>query len=214
MSECVSEAGLSARDGLDLSCDEIWRAAARRAAILDSTSAQNAVLDRRSESVDRSARVVRAWESVGIVGKQGQRMLPCVTRAMCGTEGISAGMIYMPPGARSKAHYHARSEIVVACVCGRAVTLVGPELTPYVHGPGEFLYVPENVVHVAFNPSATESLVAVEMRTDPEFDGDVVLTPEYEAGLPDLLDWSRAAYAPSDGVGSELAALSTSDRPR
>ena len=152
-----------------------------------------------------------------MVGKQGQRLLPCITRDVCGAEGISAGMVYMPPGARSKAHYHARHEIVVACVTGLAVTLIGPELTPHVHGPGEFLYVPENVMHIAVNLSATESLVAVEMRTDPQFNDDVVLTPEYDGGqfdalLPDLLAQLRAQYAPPDGAGTEPAATGGADR--
>jgi uncharacterized RmlC-like cupin family protein len=209
----MREARRFAPDGQLLTTDENWRAAARPAECLDSALVQNAVPDGEREPAGRSARVVRAWESVGVLGKQGQRLVPCVTRGVCGTEGISAGMVYMPPGARSKAHYHARSEIVVACVSGRAVTLAGPELTPHEHGPGDFLYVPENVVHIAVNPSATEPLVAVEMRTDPEFDDDVVLTPEYEDGLPDLLVWLRAACAGPDGADWDLAASPSSDGP-
>ena len=92
----------------------------------------------------------------------------------------------MPPAAASRAHYHAYSEIVVVCVTGHAATLTGPELTPHFHGPGEFMYIPEGVVHVAVNLSDTGHLIAIEMRTDPEFNDDVVLTPEYDTLVPGL----------------------------
>lgn len=93
----------------------------------------------------------------------------------------------MPPGKVSRAHYHAHSEIIVVCLRGHAATLVGPNLTPYVHGPGEFVYIPEGVVHVGVNLSETEDLVAVEMRTDPMFNDDVVLTPDYDSAVVDAV---------------------------
>jgi uncharacterized RmlC-like cupin family protein len=104
-------------------------------------------------------------------------------------------MVRMPPGTVSKAHYHARSEIVVMCLRGRAVTLIGPELTPYLHGPGEFIYIPEGIVHVAVNLSETEQLHAVEMRTDPGFNDDVVLTPIYDDRVPELAGLLRRSEA-------------------
>lgn len=109
----------------------------------------------------------------------------------------------MPPGKASKAHYHAHSEIVVVCLRGTAATLIGPQLTPHIHGPGEFIFIPEGVVHVAVNLSDTEELVAVEMRTDPNFDDDVVLTPEYEPAVPDMVRRLRSQY--SNGFQSPRA---------
>jgi uncharacterized RmlC-like cupin family protein len=144
---------------------------------------------------DKSVVVVRQKESTAIVGPQNQRLLPCITSAVCGSTGISAGMVRMPPGTVSKAHYHARSEIVVMCLRGRAVTLIGPELTPYLHGPGEFIYIPEGIVHVAVNLSETEQLHAVEMRTDPGFNDDVVLTPIYDDRVPELAGLLRRSEA-------------------
>ncbi|WP_330249715.1 cupin domain-containing protein [Nocardia sp. NBC_00565] len=131
--------------------------------------------------VTKSARVVAAAEMAEVVGPQQQHLIPCVTRETCGSEGISAAMVNMVPGKVALAHYHAHSETVVVCLSGRAVTLIGPDLVPYEHGPGEFLYIPEGVVHVAVNHSATESLVALDIRTDPQFSADLVLTPEYDA---------------------------------
>ncbi|WP_280255232.1 cupin domain-containing protein [Nocardia wallacei] len=128
----------------------------------------------------KSALVARPFDSAAVVGRQGQILTPCITHDRCGTTNISAGLVNMPPGKSSKAHYHARSEIIVVCTEGYAATLIGPDLIPYFHGPGEFMYIPEGVIHVAVNLSPTASLVAVEMRTDPEFDDDVVLSPEYD----------------------------------
>jgi uncharacterized RmlC-like cupin family protein len=142
----------------------------------------------------KHVRVFRPVDSAEIIGRQGQHLVPCVTTESCGAEGISAGLVHMPPGKASKAHYHAHSEIVVVCLRGTAATLVGPQLTPHIHGPGEFIFIPEGVVHVAVNLSDTEELVAVEMRTDPNFDDDVVLTPEYEPAVPEVVAMLRHSY--------------------
>lgn len=128
----------------------------------------------------KSALVARPLDSAAVIGRQGQNLIPCITRSTCGATNISAGLVNMPPGRSSKAHYHSHSEIVVVCLEGYAATLIGPDLVPHFHGPGEFMFIPEGVIHVAVNLSGTENLIAVEMRTDPEFDDDVVLTPEYE----------------------------------
>lgn len=143
----------------------------------------------------KHVRVVRPDDAAEVLGRQGQHLIPCVTTETCGAEGISAGLVRMPPGKSSKAHYHARSEIIVVCLSGHAATLIGPQLTPHLHGPGEFIFIPEGVVHVAVNLSDRDELVAVEMRTDPHFDDDVVLTPEYEPGVPDVVARLRHEYA-------------------
>lgn len=148
----------------------------------------------------KTVRVVGSPVLVGTMGLQSQRLLPCISRQECGAEGISAGLVYMPPQGTSKVHYHEYSEIIVICVRGHAATLIGPELKPYFHGPGEFIYIPEGVVHAAVNLSTTEDLVAVEMRTDPEFNDDVVLAPQYEADLSRVTDGLR------DGRPRETAA--------
>lgn len=133
------------------------------------------------ESVSKTVRVVAAADVAEVVGPQEQHLLPCITQETCGAEGISAAMVNMAPGKVARAHYHAHSETVVACLTGRAVTLIGPELTPYFHGPRELLYIPEGVVHVAVNLSDTDGLIALDIRTDPLFSNDLILTPEFDA---------------------------------
>ncbi|WP_084497338.1 cupin domain-containing protein [Nocardia amamiensis] len=139
------------------------------------------------KSAVKQVRVISPSDSAETIGRQRQRLVPCVTTETCGATGISAGMVNMAPAAVSRAHYHAHSEIVVVCLRGSAVTLVGPDLTPYFHGPGEFIYIPDGVVHVAVNLADADDLVALEMRTDPLFNDDVVLTPEYDARVPEVV---------------------------
>ena len=50
--------------------------------------------------------------------------------------------------------------------------------------PGTFFYIPANVPHLPYNPSATETCVVVIARTDPNEQEGVVLMPELEALVP------------------------------
>lgn len=118
------------------------------------------------------------YRSTTIVGPQGQRLIPTVTQEMCGCTGLSACLVLMPPGRSARPHVHARSDIIVMVLEGFAASLIGPNLEPVFHGPGEFIYIPEGVVHVAVNLSTHSRLIAVEARTDPKFNEDVVLSPE------------------------------------
>ncbi|HRW11104.1 MAG TPA: cupin domain-containing protein, partial [Caldilineaceae bacterium] len=46
---------------------------------------------------------------------------------------------------------------------------------------GEYLYIPAGVPHLPYNPSATETAVAVVARTDPNEAESVVLLPALDA---------------------------------
>jgi uncharacterized RmlC-like cupin family protein len=144
------------------------------------------------------------------VGPQGQELYPCITADSCGTSGLSAGMVVMPPGRHSRPHFHAHSEIVVCCIVGSAVTLVGPDLTPVHHGPGEIIYIPDGVLHVAVNLSTTATLVAVEMRTDPAFNDDVVVVPDLDDAVTAAAEGARARFGgTASRVFWEHAAVAT-----
>jgi uncharacterized RmlC-like cupin family protein len=147
------------------------------------------------KDIVKTARVVTAAERATTIGPHGQHLIPCVTQETCGAEGISAAMVNMAPGKVASAHFHAHSETIVMCLRGWAATLIGPDLTPHVHGPGEFLYVPEGVVHVAVNLSATDDLVAVDIRTDPLFSDDLVLVPEFDAQAAGIAAALRREFA-------------------
>lgn len=108
-------------------------------------------------------------------GRQGQQFIAAVSGARCGSQTISAGLVVMPPGAMARPHRHDASESVIFIVEGFAATLGGPDLMPVYAGPGDFLYIPPGIPHVAINLSTTQRVVAVEHRTEATFDHDIHL---------------------------------------
>ncbi|MCW2542381.1 MAG: cupin protein [Frankiales bacterium] len=117
---------------------------------------------------------------------QDQLLTPCVTQELAGAQRISAGMCLMPPSHQSRAHVHDDHEIVILVLDGHAATLWGWDLTPLTHGPGEFVFVPPGVPHVAVNLSETARVLAVEHRSDPNFNSDVRLLPELDERAKDI----------------------------
>jgi uncharacterized RmlC-like cupin family protein len=50
--------------------------------------------------------------------------------------------------------------------------------------PGDFLYIPAGVPHVAVNRSATMSAVFIGARSDPNEQESVILRPELDPNVP------------------------------
>ena len=116
-----------------------------------------------------------------VISLQGQALLTCVSTATAGSRAIGAGVVIMPPSGMSKAHKHAEHELVVTIVDGWAATFLGEQLEDVsLHGPGDFIYIAAGTPHMAVNLSTEARMLAVEARTDPDFNGDVVLMPELD----------------------------------
>jgi uncharacterized RmlC-like cupin family protein len=61
----------------------------------------------------------------------------------------------------------------------------GPELaTREGAGPGDYVYIPASVSHLAANVSPTEPCIAIIARTDPNEQESVVLQPELDGRVP------------------------------
>lgn len=135
------------------------------------------------------------YTSKAIFGPQGQRLIPTITEEMCGTTGLSACMVYMPPGRIARPHLHAHNDIIVVVIEGYAASLIGAELEPVFHGPGEFIFIPEGVPHVAVNLSTADRLIALEMRTDPKLNEDVVVLEELDERTKTIVDDLQRQYA-------------------
>ncbi|HSX33750.1 MAG TPA: cupin domain-containing protein [Candidatus Saccharimonadales bacterium] len=135
------------------------------------------------------------YRSQAIFGPQGQRLIPTITQEMCGSTGLSACVVYMPPGRMARPHLHEHNDIIVIVIEGYAASLVGPELEPVFHGPGEFIFIPEGVAHVAVNLSTKERLIAIEVRTDPKFNEDVVTLPEHDQKTAQVVAQLHKQYA-------------------
>ncbi|GAC1396137.1 MAG: cupin domain-containing protein [Chloroflexota bacterium] len=129
-------------------------------------------------------RVVRAGESY--VGKQGPTYTPGVSAETVGARALWLGSVTLPPGGgRTKAHIHDHHESAFFLVSGDAVELyTGDQLQHReVAHPGDYLYIPAGVPHVAVNRSAAPA-VLVGARTDPHEQESVVMRPDLEDRVP------------------------------
>jgi uncharacterized RmlC-like cupin family protein len=129
------------------------------------------------------ATVVRAVQEY--VGVQGPRYGGGVSSESVGSHGLWFGKVTIAPGARTKAHLHERHETAILVLSGSCLMYSGRDLSVKERiGPGEYVYIPASVSHVAVNASATEPCVAVIARTDPNEQESVVLQPELEGLIP------------------------------
>ncbi len=91
----------------------------------------------------------------------------------------------IPPGSRTKAHVHESHESAFYLIGGKEVELWTGERLEHksVAHPGDYLYIPAGVPHVAVNRTATPA-DAVGARTDPSEQESVVLRPELDSRVP------------------------------
>jgi len=122
--------------------------------------------------------VVRSRDVLQEKSPQAQLLRPLIHRGIAPVGDISIGSVVMPGGGISEPHVHEYSEIIVLVLEGHAATLCGEGMDPVLHGPGDPIWVPAGVPHVAVNLSLDHHVVAIEVRTDPHFNKDVVLRPD------------------------------------
>lgn len=135
--------------------------------------------------VGKSSRghAVRAGESY--LGKQGLTYTPGVSAETVGSRAIWLGSVPVPPGGRTKAHIHEHHESAFYMVSGEEVELwTGDELQHRdVARPGDYLYIPAGVPHVAVN-RGTGAALFVGARTDPHEQESVVMRPDLDGRVP------------------------------
>ena len=128
-------------------------------------------------------RLVRSGKH--ITGKQGLDYTVGISAESAGSTGIHMQMVTLPPGARARAHKHATHETALYVLTGVSGMWHGDRLEHHmVVGPGDYVYIPADVPHLPYNPSATETVVAVIARTDPNEQESVVLLPELDGIHP------------------------------
>ena len=111
-------------------------------------------------------------------GKQGPTYAGGVSAESVGARTIWLGKVTIPPGGRTKAHFHAEHETAFYVLSGACDLWFGPALEHHeVARAGDYLYIPAGVSHVAVNRSQTEPLVVVAGRTDPAEQESVVRQP-------------------------------------
>jgi uncharacterized RmlC-like cupin family protein len=131
-----------------------------------------------------TCRLVRAGEPYQ--GKQGLMYAPAISAETVGSQAIHMQLLTIPPGGRAKAHKHASHESAIYMLSGVGGMWYGDQLEQHVLlGPSDFLYIPADMPHLPYNPSATENATAVIARTDPNEQESVVLLPHLDGLHPE-----------------------------
>jgi uncharacterized RmlC-like cupin family protein len=94
-----------------------------------------------------------------------------VSQATTGAHNIYMGVFRVPPGARSRPHYHAHCESAVYILAGRLRVSWGDRLEQEVElEPGDLVYVPPRETHILENLSPSEPAEYVAARDSPHED--------------------------------------------
>lgn len=130
-----------------------------------------------------ACRLVQAGKR--FIGKQNLEYAVGISAESVGSEAIHMQLVTIPPGARARAHKHATHETAIYALTGTSGVWHGERLEHHtIVKPGDFFYIPADVPHLPYNPSTTETVVAVIARTDPNEQESVVLLPELDSIHP------------------------------
>jgi len=130
-----------------------------------------------------ACRLLQAGEA--FTGKQGLRYNVGISAESVGSKALHMQLVTIPPGGRARAHKHATHETAIYALTGESGVWHGERLEHHtIVRPGDFFYIPANVPHLPYNPSATETVTAIIARTDPNEQESVVLLPELESIHP------------------------------
>jgi uncharacterized RmlC-like cupin family protein len=111
---------------------------------------------------------------------------PGISAETVGARGVFLGIVTLPPGGRTRAHVHELHESAFYMLSGGRVELWTGEQLEHreVAAPGDFMFIPANVPHVAVNRSDTEPAVFVGVRNEATAQESVVMRPELDARVP------------------------------
>ena len=131
------------------------------------------------ETALRTCRLMQAGET--FTGKQNLQYAVGISAESVGAQAIHMQLVTIPPGGRARAHKHSTHETAIYALSGESGVWHGERLEHHtIVKPGDFFYIPADVPHLPYNPSRTETVVAVIARTDPNEQESVVLLPELE----------------------------------
>ncbi|HLI60315.1 MAG TPA: cupin domain-containing protein [Solirubrobacteraceae bacterium] len=98
-----------------------------------------------------------------------------ISQATVGASNIHMGRYRVPPGARSRPHYHDACESALYMLSGGIRVVWGDRLEQSLElEPGDMLYVPPRITHIVENLSDSEPADYVVARDSPQEDAVVV----------------------------------------
>lgn len=117
--------------------------------------------------------------------EQGSDYQPGISFETVGAKALWLGIATIPPGHRTKAHVHTHHETAFYMLSGTELELwTGDQLQHRdVVRPGDYLYIPANVLHVAVNRT-NHPAVFIGARNEPTAQESVVLCPEMDDRVP------------------------------
>jgi uncharacterized RmlC-like cupin family protein len=94
-----------------------------------------------------------------------------ISQATTGATNIYMGIFRVPPGARSRPHYHANCESAVYMLSGHLTVKWGDHLEQeFSLEPGDLVYVPPRETHILENLSDSDPAEYVVARDSPHED--------------------------------------------
>jgi len=117
--------------------------------------------------------------------EQGSDYQPGISAETVGSQVIWLGLMTLPPGLRTKAHVHEHHETALYMMSGDVVELwTGDDLEHCERvQPGDYIYIPANVLHVAVNRGAAPA-VFMGSRNEATAKESLVMRPEMDARVP------------------------------
>jgi uncharacterized RmlC-like cupin family protein len=121
----------------------------------------------------------------GYESEQGSTYEPGISAETVGARALFLGLVTLPPGGRTKSHIHEHHESAFFMLTGDEAELwTGARLEHKdVAHPGDFLFIPAKVPHVAVNRRGTPA-VFVGVRNEATAQESVVMMPELDALVP------------------------------
>ena len=112
-------------------------------------------------------RVVRSSElSEATAQTPGMRRVAAIDRDICGSERLWVGVVTVEPGTSTGAHHHGETDSVVCVTEGRITIRWGERLEHAAQaGPGDFIFIPANLVHQEVNESDSEAVDSIVIRS-------------------------------------------------
>ena len=146
-------------------------------------SDSSATVVKSAATTSRRGMVVKAAPEHRV--QQGSDYRAGVSAETTGSQVIWLGLMALPPGGRTKAHVHEHHETALYMMSGDALELwTGDELEHCeAIRPGDFVYIPANVLHVAVNRGAMTA-VFIGSRNEATARESMALRPEMDARVP------------------------------
>lgn len=113
-------------------------------------------------------RVITVRPQEEVATKQKLPYFVGVSNQTVGSKGLSMSFVVIPPGGSAAPHIHLHYETAIYVIKGRVETRYGDGLRySAINVAGDFLFIPPDLPHQAFNLSQTEPAYAIVSRNDP-----------------------------------------------